>query len=48
MAKERITVSIDSDLIERLDAARNRIPRSTMFNQVLEYGLEKVEGIKVA
>jgi len=41
--KDKISVSLDQDLLSRLDAVRNRIPRSTMLNEILQIGLEKVE-----
>lgn len=41
--KDKICVSLDSDLVSRLDNVRNRIPRSTMLNEALEIGLKTLE-----
>jgi predicted DNA-binding protein len=48
MNKVQICARIDADLLDRLDMVRNRIPRSTMLNEVLEKGLNQMEDIKVA
>jgi metal-responsive CopG/Arc/MetJ family transcriptional regulator len=47
MSKTRINVTLDSDLVDRLDAVRNRIPRSTMLNEALEIGLNELETVKM-
>ncbi|WP_319506331.1 hypothetical protein [uncultured Methanolobus sp.] len=41
--KAKLCVSLDTDLVSRLDNVRNRIPRSTMLNEALERGLEHME-----
>ncbi|MDI3485102.1 MAG: hypothetical protein PWQ50_322 [Methanolobus sp.] len=47
MTKTRLTATLDSDLVERLDAVRNRIPRSIMLNEALEIGLNELETVKM-
>ena len=43
MEKVKLCISIDADLIERVDAVKKRFSRSAMLNEAIDRGLKDIE-----